>query len=518
MGWQDAPEVKAVPAWASAPEVEPQGIGGQVVQQLGNAVAGLARGAGSIGATLLRPVNRYNADGSKVDASSADKARRASMDEALQSLGAQPDSLAYRGGKLISEIAGTLGAGGVAARGLGAIGASPAIVEAVRTAGMTGGSMPIRMAGGAISGAASAGLVNPEDATTGAAIGAALPPVAKAAGVVGSKIGGVLRGPAQPDDLANAVQQARSVGYVIPPTQARPTLANRMLEGMSGKITTAQNASARNQEVTGRLAAEAIGLPPGSKITTEVLDEVRKKAGAAYADVASLPKRPAINPDMLTNTPGSQAIDPAKMVFDLRKARNDATAWFRSYGRTADPDALVKAKSAADLAKKLESTLEEYAASIGRDDLVPAMREARQQIAKTYSIEAALNPATGSVDARKLAQQLAKNKPLSGELKQAAEFASRFPKAAQTIEGMGSLPQTSPLDWVPASALSMATANPLMLLGVGARPAARALTLSPAVQNSLVQPQGANALQRLLENSEIAQLGYRAAPVLAGGR
>jgi hypothetical protein len=177
----------------------------------------------------------------------------------------------------------------------------------------------------------------------------------------------------------------------------------------------------------------------------------------------------------------------------------------------------VKAKAAAAKAQDLESTLEGYAQSLGLDELLPALREARTRIAKTYSVEAALNPTTGAVDARKLAGQLAKGKPLSGELKQAAEFAARFPKAAQTVEGMGSLPQTSPLDWIPAGALSMATSNPLMMLGVGARPAARALSLSPLVQNRLVQGQP-TALQALMMSPELAQFGYRAAPNALIGR
>ena len=139
------------------------------------------------------------------------------------------------------------------------------------------------------------------------------------------------------------------------------------------------------------------------------------------------------------------------------------------------------------------------------------MAKSRELIAKTYSVEKALNTTTGNVDAKNLAKQLDKGKPLSGELKQAAEFAARFPKAAQTIEGMGSLPQTSPLDWAAFGGIGAATANPLMLLGVGARPAARAAVLSGPVQRGLqkapsqVSPQVIEALRR----------GALAAPVMA---
>lgn len=508
-------------------------IGQQIKQQAGNIAAGAVRGAGSIGATLLTPVDALaRAAGIQNDFIGRTD-RRQAMDQALADPGlpviggADLESLTFKGGKLGAEIAGTLGVGGAVANAArllpGAAGAAP-LIDAMGTAGFKAAGaaglpgLAARTAGGAITGGISAGLVDPEQVGTGALIGGALPGVTQVAGAVGQKIGQTIRGPAQSPDLAQAIQQARQAGYVIPPTQANPTLGNRLLEGMSGKITTAQNASAKNQAVTADLAATALGLPQGTKLTPEVLDAVRKEAGEVYAQLSALPPRPAVPGSTLTNTPASPAINPAEMVFDLRKARNDATAWYRSYGRTADPDALVKAKAAAAKAKELESTLEGYAQSLGLDELLPALRDARQRIAKSYTVEAAMNPVTGAVDARKLAGQLAKGKPLSGELKVAAEFAARFPKAAQTVEGMGSLPQTSPLDWGLAGGLSMATANPLMLMAAGARPVARALTLSPAVQNRLVQSQTPNVLQNLLANPELGQLAYRAAPNALAGR
>lgn len=539
MGWKDAPEVSAQPAWASAPEVDGKDSG----STLKNIAGGAIRGAGSIGATLLWPIDKAT-DLIKGDRGqtlgglvtgekpmSRNEQRRADMDSALRDqFGVDTGSLAFKLPKLATEIAGTAGAGGVMAKGAQALGAAPRVVQALQSAGFsTGGAAPVVLAGraadlgirsaaGAGVGAVSAGLVNPEDAGIGAAVGGALPGVAKLAGTAGNALGKVIKGPAQTHELAAAVQSARAAGYVIPPTQANASLSNRMIEGAAGKITTAQNASAKNAGVTADLAAKALGLPAGAKITPDALDAVRKEAGKAYAEVAKLPARPAVAANTLSNTPAAPAIDPAKMVFDLRKARNDATAWFRSYGRTADPDALVKAKTAAASAKSLETGLEQYAASVGRTDLVPAMKEARTLIAKTYSVEDALNAATGSIDAKRLASQLQKGKPLSGELKTAAEFAAQFPKAAQTVERMGSLPQTSPLDWAAMGTLSAVTQNPLMMAGLLARPAARAAALSPVVQNRLVQGGRPNALAALMTDPRLSELGYRAAPVLAADR
>lgn len=152
---------------------------------------GALRGAGSIGATLLTPVDAA-ARALGVDPNSplgsivGRTDRRQQMTEALKSFGANPESLAFQGGKLGAEIAGTLPVGGILGKGAQTLGAAPAFVQALRTGGMSAGGMKgisglaARSGAGAATGAAAAGLVNPEQAGTGAMIGAALPPVVQA--------------------------------------------------------------------------------------------------------------------------------------------------------------------------------------------------------------------------------------------------------------------------------------------------------------------------------------------------
>lgn len=159
-------------------------------QHGGNILAGALRGAGSIGATIMRPF----------ETGAENDQRRQSMDDALQSLGAEPESWMYKGGKLGAEIAGTAGAGGVLAKGAsmvpGVARVAPGIIESLRTAGMTTGMAPAattvgkaaimgtRMLGGAANGGMSAAMVG-DDAGTGAMIGGALPPALAAIGRVG---------------------------------------------------------------------------------------------------------------------------------------------------------------------------------------------------------------------------------------------------------------------------------------------------------------------------------------------
>lgn len=181
-----------------------------VAQGAGNLAAGAVRGAGSIGATLKAPFDYAEQGlerlmGAPERDVSINTQRRTDMDAGLQTIGAEPDSLLYKGGKLGGEVAGTAGAGGVVAGMLskipGLAAAAPSLISAVRTGGMTtgnpaaatlagkAGDMAVRAVGGAISGGAQAGLVDPGDAGTGAVIGGALPPALSVAGKIGKAIG-----------------------------------------------------------------------------------------------------------------------------------------------------------------------------------------------------------------------------------------------------------------------------------------------------------------------------------------
>jgi hypothetical protein len=182
----------------------PQPERGGFLQTVGDIGAGAVRGAGSIGATLLAPVDvakdLYAGRGLSLQ---SNRERRQAMDEGLRSLGANPDSFAYQAGKIGGEIAGTMGAPGVLARGAQAVGAAPVLVNALRSAGMSAGgatgakALGTRVLAGAATGATAAGMVNPEEAGTGALIGGALPlatTAAKGAVAAGRKMIGTTTG------------------------------------------------------------------------------------------------------------------------------------------------------------------------------------------------------------------------------------------------------------------------------------------------------------------------------------
>ncbi len=517
-------------------------------QGLRDIAAGALRGAGGIGATIVAPGDMA-ADalfGPRRDGRTRNQARRAAIDAGLTRLtGSDPTSLGYGVGKLGAEVAGTAGVGSAIAntgRAVPAVArAAPRVLNAIETGGFALGAGPTRAGaaarladagtralGGAITGGAAAGLVDPQNAGTGAVIGGALPGATRLAGEIGEAAGRVMRGPEQPAALRAAVEQARQAGYVIPPTQARGSLLNRIGEGFAGKLTTAQNASARNQATTNRLAARALGLPDDTQITPDVLNQVRSAAGQQYENLAqavgtlnlgagytralddiaapfqrtaaALPNRaPSPVLDLVDGLRVSQ-IDGRSAVEVIKQLRSQADDAFRA-GNTDVGRAARKAATA------IENAIENQLASAGNPQVLQAFREARKLIARAHTVGRALNPATGTIDARALGAQIKRGKPLSDELADVGNFSLAFPKASQPTEAMGSLPQMSPLDWAVAA---MSGGGAMMGgglpagLAMFARPGVRAAILSPAVQNNLVQPArsvGPGLLNQLAPNA-----------------
>ena len=195
-------------------------IGQDIAKGVGNLAAGAVRGAGSIGSTILWPADKFNdlTLPPLPNGKTRNEDRRAQIDEGLSLAGADPSSLPYQGGKLAGEIAGTAGAGGAVAQGARAIPAVAkavhGVIDAIGSSGVTGGNLATRSAGGAISGAASAGLVDPNEITTGATIGGSLPAVgalARGATTLGRKALGSTTG-AGDESLLQAFRAGREGG------------------------------------------------------------------------------------------------------------------------------------------------------------------------------------------------------------------------------------------------------------------------------------------------------------------
>jgi hypothetical protein len=319
---------------------------------------------------------------------------------------------------------------------------------------------------------------------------------------------------AERDAILAAGQQA---GYVVPPTQVNPSVINRALEGFSGKIQTGQVASQQNQQVTNQLVRQTLGVGEDIPLTPDLLKGIRRQAGEAYknlrgAGIIAADKQYADDLAKITakytgaskDFPELAKSEIADVVASVNKPQFSSDAAIDAIAILRDQAAAAFAKGDKGLgsayrqtSQAMEDAIERHLTQSGNQQLLGAFRDARQLIAKTYSVESALNP-SGNVSAQKLAAQIRKEKPLTGELRTAGEFASVFPKATQSVEQMGSVPGISPLD-VAVAALAGVPGAAM----VAGRPMTRAAILSQPFQARLAPNYNVGTVTQL-------------APVIAG--
>jgi hypothetical protein len=555
-----------------------------IKQGAGNLAAGAVRGAGSIGATLLWPIDKATdlIKGDREDKFgplsklvlgpdykpplSRNEERRADMDSALQSMGAEPDSWMYKGGKLAGEIAGTAGAGGVLANGVRAAGATRAlsglepivngVARGLETGGFrvgelagTGAGALARLGTGAAVGGATAGMVNPEDAGAGALIGGALPGATQLAGKAGDLSRAALgRGaPAVTPEMLDTARRSMQAGYAIPPSMVKPSFTNRLLESQSGKFETAQLAATKNQAVTDSLTRKALGLSDDAPLSQETMGTLRAQAGKVYEqargagaiqadpayfqaldDIASKYKTaakdfPSLGPtnmhgkpidvigDMVAGLKVKQ-FDASSAIDGIKVLRDSADKAFAAGDKTLG-------KASKDAAAAMESIVERHLQAAGDPDLFNAFKDARRLIAKTYTVQKALREGAGTVDARALGRVVQSGKPITGELRTAGEFGNVFNKAAQPPHligspGVNTLKNTLALLTGAGGAAAMGPAGAALGgLNYVVPPAARSLMFSPRFQRGLLD-QAPGMLDEAAPMGLLTRGAYRSAPVL----
>ncbi|MCQ4302211.1 hypothetical protein NAV11_20035 [Pseudomonas songnenensis] len=277
-------------------------------QQISDVTGGLIRGAGSIGATAMRILP--NALGG--DTAEENAARRAAMDAGLSDLGAKPDSFGYKGGKLAGEIAGTAGAGSMLAGGARVAGATPSIISALQTGGINAAGktgitgLATRAVGGAATGGLAAGMVNPEEAGTGALIGGGLPLVMKGVAHTSRAASGGVKSLVEPlyergrekiisralrefsgDQVDDAIRNLQSARELVPgskPTVGEaaqvPSLAALQRSTFSGSSDAANALHGRFAE-NNQARIEALETLAGSPAARRAAEEAREQAAAA---------------------------------------------------------------------------------------------------------------------------------------------------------------------------------------------------------------------------------------------
>lgn len=306
----------------------------------------------------------------------------------------------------------------------------------------------------------------------------------------------------------DALKKAQDAGYVLPPSTTNPTATNKILESIGGKVATAQDASVRNQIATDSLVKADLGLSKMADVGEGTLAAIRKESAEAYKPLREIG---TMRLDSKFGKDIDSAIEQISKVGEKfpKLAKDDLTGVIKSLKEqpSVDSDTAVETvsllranadeayaagqKNAGKIYKKaatafedaIERSLERRGESA--KEALSKYRAARQLIAKTYSAQKALNPELGNFDARKLGQQLAAEKPLSGGMKKAGQAALAFRDATKLVTDSGSVRNTDVILGGGSAALS---GEPMFLLYPFLRQAVRAGLLSPSGQKYLATP------------------------------
>jgi len=429
-------------------------------------VAGAALGVADLGNTALN-VLAYLPGKLSPKVEQWNRTRNADF----EALGEQnKDSTAFKLGRIGGNIAATLPVGGIAGQGIKSVAALPQLARvapqlerlatATASSGMRTGAnlaagasrgaraanMATRVAGGGITGAASAALVTPDDIGRGALIGAAMPPAMVAAGKTARYVGQGVKSFVQPftkqgqEAIAAKTIQSFGAGGPMEINAAElvpgslPTLAEST--GNAGLATLQRGArDIRPNAFVEREAANAAAR-------NTAFDELAGNQGAIEAAQSAR--------EEAASTLYGKAFTADAMRQDLARTAERARAPFAGAGLSAAPEDLATPglrelasrpmfKDAIEAAKKL-------AANRGHvlDDPLQSL-EGLHYI--KLALDDALNPAAKSAMGRnasgavmsmrdKLADELAQVSPLYGNARRSFAEMSQPINEMEALQGL----------------------------------------------------------------------------------
>ena len=432
----------------AAPETAPEPAQPENKGILTNLAQGALKGASGIGTTLLWPADAAkDALMGQDGAMSSHQARKAALGDFFAE-NANPESLAFRGGDLAASIAGTAGVGGALAKGAQLAPLLARFAPALESGGFTlakGGSAlgnaATRLGAGAAVGGASAGLIDPETAGTGALIGGAIPGATKLAGMAGSaaamrvapevaalyekaaKMG--IRIPA--DRLANSAPLnalASSLRYI--PLSGRKAVEDGMLTDINRAASRTMGQDTSNLAAALRDARRTLGAKfdatlsgTAVKVDQQLLDDLAQSSQRASAEL--VPSQAAIIDNQINEVlakAGNGGAIEGQAFYNLKKTLDRV-------GNRATPEAFY----AQDLRNKLVDALNR---SLGPDEAA-AFAELRGQYGNMKTLQKlAPNGAEGEITAGRLG---AIRGAKSQDLQDVADIAAQFAKTRESPHG-----------------------------------------------------------------------------------
>lgn len=469
-------------------------------------------------------------------------------------------------GEIGGNVVATLPVGGVLAKGASAIPgvakAAPGLVNAIKTSGMStgqvGGSLigntATRMLGGAITGGASAGLVDPSQTAEGAVLGGIAPPLISGAGKVLNIAGSAakkgleavsLKGSPNADLARTAMDK-----YGIP-VRVSDVSGNGFVKGLAsllddtpliGRMGTAHKEA--QQQALNAAVGDTFGASAPS-LTPQVMDAAKKRMGAEFDRIwnnnalqvdapmfQKLIDLQAAAEKLPKNEGGSLK---AELQDLLGKMQPDANGNVVVSGETANKFQSYlrrRAEGSAGLRNELTDLRQTIIGAFNRsvdpaDAAALAANRAQYKAFKT--VEPLMNSAeagvagrvAGDVPVGLLPQAVRKSysDPTGAPLTDLAQIAGRL-MTNRTPQTGGSARAAIQNSAIGAAVGTGAVSNPLAaLIAAPVVAGVQKGMNSPAVTRSLLSQGGQpNPLAQMLMNPDLQQLIYRASPAIAASR
>ena len=253
--------------------------------------------------------------------------------------------------------------------------------------------------------------------------------------------------------LNKSVKESADAGYVFIPSQLKKSsFLDKAKESTVGTSRLAEAAQIKNQNVTNKLARKYLGVSENTVLDDTLLNNIRKKHGKVYQEVSELEAPKDINIaydnvyDIVTKQkvviPSATYRNGKEILEDLKEARFDSITEWSYFKRQGKPSSRKKAVAYDAKVDRLEKELENLAKSTNREDLLPALKNARKEIAKSHLVAKALNPVTGDIDAKVFTKLAYDKKLIDPNAQKIARFNKGFPTLSSVPKGKDQVPFT----------------------------------------------------------------------------
>jgi hypothetical protein len=366
---------------------------------------------------------------------------------------------------------------------------------------------------------ATTGTINPAQVMNEAAVGGILTaPTATVSALT------TPRAPANLNQKQLIAQRAMQEGATFVPSEVNPSILNNLLEAFSSKPQTKQLTSIKNAEIGNAAARKFLNVDPDTAITLSVLQEFRDKKGLAYDALRANPTyytdKPFVNAisnklnDLYDLAPTNNVLAEINTLKGLQQLNFKSKGFVEQMKRlkgdagTNLASPLAKDKNLGEIQRFAVNQMEDLAERNLTDiykqpDVIKNFKQAREDIAKSYTLQKSLNLATGDVSLAELGQRAKRGKIVPAELQVLSDAAAAYPNSFQNVARIGSAPGPNLTDLAAGTVGAVSTGNAGALGAVFGRPLGRELITSPMFQRNLLpntQPQAPGLLNRVTSN------------------